>query len=206
MTEKDVFNIPGKEWAIFSLATAATIVSLEVDTNHFKGNAPDYITIEGALKRCKSANDCNEGDWTVILDKMRLQPHKQHSYKREIKNVGPFSCIRITIAPDGGISRVRILGHRFIEKPTEEAVNATTAPPQVESETKCEKSNNAECTPANDTTNTQENDTNDTNNSKDETATETTENNQEEKVENGCDWIGLVGIVCKDETRNYSSS
>lgn len=108
MTEKDVFNIPGTEWAIFRLATTSTVVSIEVDTNHFKGNAPDYVTIEGTMQRGDCSTEFNENEWTAIIEKMRLQPHKQHSYKREIKNVGPFNCVRITIAPDGGVSRVRV--------------------------------------------------------------------------------------------------
>lgn len=178
MMEKDVFNIPGMEWAIFRLATTATVVSIEVDTNHFKGNAPDYVTIEGTMQRGDSSTEFNENEWTVIVEKMRLQPHKQHSYKREIKNVGPFNCVRITIAPDGGLSRVRILGHRFIEKPAEEATNATAEPEtetDTKTDTKTETSNKA-----NDST-----PTNETNNSKAEVTP--TENNEEQSAENGCD-------------------
>lgn len=91
MAEKDVFNIPGSEWAIFRLATTCTVVSVEVDTNHFKGNAPDYVTIEGTMQR----GDSVDTEWNVIIEKMKLQPHKQHLFKREIKNVGPFNCVRM---------------------------------------------------------------------------------------------------------------
>lgn len=183
LVEKDVFNIPGTEWAIFRLATAATIVSIEVDTNHFKGNAPDYVTIEGAMHRGDFSTEFDESEWIVIIEKMRLQPHKQHSYKREIKNVGPFNCVRITIAPDGGISRVRILGHRFIEKPAEEVTNSELEPvTENETKTNSETKNGTE-TPikANDSTPTND----ETNDSKDETTPN--ENNKEQSVENGCD-------------------
>lgn len=186
MTEKDVFNIPGMEWAIFRLATAATIVSIEVDTNHFKGNAPDYVTIEGRMQRGDFSTEINEKEWTVIIEKMRLQPHKQHSYKREIKNVGPFNCVRITIAPDGGVSRVRILGHRYIEKPAEDVTNSTTVPETVaesETETKTKSETKIETESSNkDNNGTPKNETND---SKDETTPN--ENHQEQNAENGCD-------------------
>lgn len=194
MVEKDVFNIPGTEWAIFRLATTATVVSIEVDTNHFKGNAPDYVTIEGTMRRDDSCTDFNENEWTVIIEKMRLQPHKQHSYKREIKNIGPYNCVRITIAPDGGLSRIRILGHRFIEKPVEEAANATTIAEteselktEVETKTKTETENGTENGTENKTMNKTNDSTpaNETNNSKDETTP--IENNQEQHAENGCD-------------------
>src|SRR6185369_8088070 len=38
---------PGNEWAIIRLATAGTIDQLEIDTSHFKGNAPALCTVEG---------------------------------------------------------------------------------------------------------------------------------------------------------------
>lgn len=116
MTDKDVLNAPGHEWAIFRLGTTSTIVAIEIDTNHFKGNAPEYVTIEGTLRRGDFETTFNDNDWTVILDKIKVQPHKLHSIKKEIKNTGPFNSVRITIAPDGGISRVRIFGQAFIEK------------------------------------------------------------------------------------------
>lgn len=170
MTEKDVYNIPGMEWAIFRLGTTTTVVSVEVDTNHFKGNSPDYVTIEGTMQHGDSSTEFNEKGWTVIIEKMRLQPHKQHFYKREIKNVGPFNCVRITIAPDGGISRVRILGHRFIEKPAEEAAKETTEFESTPANAHG-TSNEIEDKPANDTKNFKN------------------ENHQEQNAENGCDSI-----------------
>lgn len=199
MLEKDVFNIPGTEWAIFRLATAATIVSIEVDTNHFKGNAPDYVTIEGTMQRGDLPTEIKESEWTVIIEKMRLQPHKQHSYKKEIKNVGPFNYVKITIAPDGGVSRVRIYGHRFIEKPAEDATNATAEiENNIKTETKIENGNESATetetsNKTNDKTNDSKasNDANETNDSKDETTPK--ENNQlenaenAENAENGCD-------------------
>lgn len=116
MAEKDVLNVPGSEWAIFRLGTMSTIVCIEIDTNHFKGNAPEYVTIEGTTRRGDFTTTFDDSDWTVIVDKIKVQPHKLHAIKRELKNTGPFNSVRITIAPDGGISRVRIFGQVFIEK------------------------------------------------------------------------------------------
>lgn len=117
LTEKDILNIPGSEWAIFRLASKSTIVSIDVDTNHFKGNAPEYVTIEGTAIRGDFSTNFDDHEWTVILDKIKLQPHKSHSFKKDIKNSGPFSSIKITMAPDGGISRVRVFGQIVFEKP-----------------------------------------------------------------------------------------
>lgn len=121
LTDKNVLNIPGSEWAIFRLAGKATIVSIDVDTNHFKGNAPEYVTIEGTLQRGDYSTNFDDSEWTVILDKVKLLPHKMHSIKKEVKSNGPYSSIRITMAPDGGISRVRVWGQLCFEKPEPQA-------------------------------------------------------------------------------------
>lgn len=125
MAEKDVLNVPGFEWAIFRLGTMSTVVSIEIDTNHFKGNAPEYVTIEGTTRRGDFTTSFDDSDWTVIVDKIKVQPHKLHAIKNQIKNNGPFNCVRITIAPDGGISRVRIFGQVFIEKIENNGTNET---------------------------------------------------------------------------------
>lgn len=121
VADKGVHNIPGSEWTIFRLGTTTMIVSIDIDTNHFKGNAPESVTIEGTKQCGDYSTTFDENQWTVILDKMKVQPHKLHSFKREIKNVGPFNCIRVTIVPDGGVSRIRIHGQRYVDLPTEPA-------------------------------------------------------------------------------------
>lgn len=143
MTDKDVFNIPGSEWAIFRFGAMTTISSIDIDTNHFKGNAPEYVTIEGTTQHDDILTNFEKNEWVLILDKMKLQPHKLQSFKKDFKNTGPFNCVRITIAPDGGISRVRIFGQRFIEKPIETMdSNDGTANAQSQSQTENSKSTN----------------------------------------------------------------
>lgn len=164
MTDKDVFNIPGSEWAIFRLGAMTTIVSIDIDTNHFKGNAPDYVTIEGTTQRDDSSTNFEKTEWVVVLDKVKMQPHKLQSFKREIKNTGPFNCMRITMAPDGGISRVRIHGQRFIEKPVETA-NSNAETDNSNSQTT--NSQTDETNNSNDVDSPPTNNTNDSNSSSD---------------------------------------
>lgn len=153
MTDKDGFNIPGSEWAVFRLGTMSTIVSIDIDTNHFRGNAPEFLTIEGT-DCCDSSTSCDANEWTVVLDKIKLLPHKLQSFKKEIKNTGPFNCMRITIVPDGGLSRVRIFGQRAIRKPNETTENSKAETVNnVKGDT--ENSNEVETPPPN---NTNEND------------------------------------------------
>ena len=39
---------PGHDWTIVRLATAGTIRRIEVDTRHFKGNAPGACSLDGS--------------------------------------------------------------------------------------------------------------------------------------------------------------
>lgn len=116
--ENGILKLPGHEWAVFQLAGTGTIESIEVDTCHFKGNFPDSVKIEGLLLR--ESTSLIGASWIPILNKQKLSAHKQHYYKNEIQNRGPFNFVMITIAPDGGISRVRLNGHIIMEELSDE--------------------------------------------------------------------------------------
>lgn len=106
--ENGILKVPGSEWAIFQLAAISNINSIEIDTNNFKGNFPDNVRVEGTIQTDKRS--LASAEWTMVLDKHKLGAHKQHYYKKEILSRGPYNFVRITIAPDGGISRVRVMG------------------------------------------------------------------------------------------------
>lgn len=110
--------VPGNEWALFRLGVLGNISRIVVDTNHFKGNYPDSVQIEGAIM--KPSNDFNsrnvaQATWIPILGQTKLRPH--HVHELECESQGPFSHVRITMAPDGGISRVRLFGQVSAQLP-----------------------------------------------------------------------------------------
>ena len=49
----DALEIPGYEWCAFKLGIPGFMKVIEVDTNHFKGNFPDSIAIEGKSRYAK---------------------------------------------------------------------------------------------------------------------------------------------------------
>ncbi|KAJ9590925.1 hypothetical protein L9F63_016023 [Diploptera punctata] len=106
-----ILQVPGFEWAVFQLGHIGFIKSIEVDTNHFRGNFPDSILIEGTIMH---EQDLTNTDWKTLLPHQKLSPHKQHFYSpTELKTTGPFTHVRVTMAPDGGISRLRLWGSLF---------------------------------------------------------------------------------------------
>ena len=48
--------------------------------------------------------------WQTILPQTKLKADHEHNFKSEIINKGPFSHVRLSIFPDGGISRMRLFG------------------------------------------------------------------------------------------------
>ena len=55
----------GSEWAIFKLGVSGTVQLIEVDTNHFKGNFPDSVAIDGA---CIRSSENEETEKTMLGD------------------------------------------------------------------------------------------------------------------------------------------
>lgn len=92
---------PGHDWAIVKLGHRGRLDRAEVDTSHFKGNAPGSCTLEGC--------DGDLADWREILPRTPLRPHTRHLFD-ELAAAGPFTHVRLNIYPDGGVARLRLFG------------------------------------------------------------------------------------------------
>lgn len=109
---------PGNDWIIVKLGTRGKVQKIEVDTNHFKGNFPDSCSIEGCLMESESLvaadfRDRKDIEWVEILPKTKLQAHHQHYFEKELSQAvktQKFTHLRLNIYPDGGVSRLRVLG------------------------------------------------------------------------------------------------
>ncbi|MFO0677363.1 MAG: allantoicase [Polyangiaceae bacterium] len=105
---------PGKDWNVVRLVDRGFVQRVEVDTNHFKGNYPDTFELEGADLPADaprgSAFDPEKVTWTRILPRTKLQAHTRHFFRDAIEDAGPFTHVRLTIHPDGGVSRLRVHG------------------------------------------------------------------------------------------------
>lgn len=103
---------PGHEWAVIRLATPGTIGRAEVDTSHYKGNAPGSCSLEGiAAPDATSATLAGDAlAWSDLLPRTRLEPHTRHYFHEELRAIGDISHVRLDIFPDGGVSRLRLWG------------------------------------------------------------------------------------------------
>jgi allantoicase len=102
---------PGHDWAVVELGAVGRATRVELDTSHFKGNAPGHFVLEGCLAEGASADTLrHDTAWWPIVPRARLLPHTRHLFQEELALSGPLSHVRLSIHPDGGVSRLRIWG------------------------------------------------------------------------------------------------
>ncbi len=99
-----------RDWVVIQLANPGVIEKAVVDTCHFKGNYPDSCTLEGCLAEHHEDALNGKAPWFTLLSQQKLNADNEHEFWIDNKNV--FSHVRLNIFPDGGISRLRIMGKK----------------------------------------------------------------------------------------------
>jgi len=49
--------------------------------------------------------------WPLLLPESKLAMDRQHVFGSELRALGPVTHVRLSIYPDGGVSRLRLYGH-----------------------------------------------------------------------------------------------
>jgi len=102
---------PGNDWVILALGHAGVVDRVEIDTAHFKGNYPDRASLEAA-RFGDHAQAVEPGEaWQTLLPESKLEMDKQHVFEERLVDVGTVTHVRLSIYPDGGVSRLRLIGH-----------------------------------------------------------------------------------------------
>jgi len=104
---------PGHDWTIIRLAEFGAVERVELDTDHFKGNAPaecmlECCTLPSAVDAESLVDPALE--WTELVPKTELQPHARHCFLPRQET--PATHVRLNIYPDGGVARLRLFGRR----------------------------------------------------------------------------------------------
>lgn len=102
-----------RDWVIVRLAHKGVIGKILVDTCHFKGNYPDSCLIEGCTISQEEEKKLNTDKvkWTTILPQSKLQADNEHYFEKEIVSKESCTHVRLSIFPDGGVSRMRLYGY-----------------------------------------------------------------------------------------------
>jgi len=93
------------DWCIIRLGIKGVIRGFDIDTNYFRGNAPESVSVEA----CVSDIEPNtETIWETVLEQSSVDAHSQNIFK--ISNNKAYTHIRLNMYPDGGIARIRVYG------------------------------------------------------------------------------------------------
>ena len=130
---------PGSDWCVVRLGLPGVVSEVVLDTTHFKGNAPAACTLEGcALEGDPSAAQlpvagpgsaprgtappaAGSGSaprsteppaagsgWVPLIEHATLQPDRLQTLR--VPGSPRVTHVRLTIHPDGGVARLRVLG------------------------------------------------------------------------------------------------
>jgi allantoicase len=94
------------DWVTVQLAGPGVIRITELDTSHFKGNAPGWAALSGCDTRMSVLEDA--AWWFELLPRTRLQPDTRHRFR--LAGTSPVTHVRLDVYPDGGMARLRLHG------------------------------------------------------------------------------------------------
>jgi allantoicase len=97
---------PGHDMVVIQLGFVGMVRQLVVDTAHYKYNASAEVSVDGCGDETAPAIDAT--GWKELVPRTRLQPDTEHVFS--IAEGAPVGSIRLHAYPDGGLSRVRVIG------------------------------------------------------------------------------------------------
>lgn len=96
---------PGHDWAVFELGLRGRVEEVVVDTTHFKGNAPGFVSFDIS----------GDGEvWNELIGGAQVRPDTTN--RIAVPSPAEAGLVRLGIHPDGGVARFKVLG-----RPTREA-------------------------------------------------------------------------------------
>jgi allantoicase len=109
-------RVPGHDWCIVELGMRGVVHGVNVDTSHFTGNYPSHCSIEavdlpGGIRPEKHAVE--GAPWTTVLEKTALRGNGDNLF--QIADRRPWTHLRLSIYPDGGVARLRAFGEVAVD-------------------------------------------------------------------------------------------
>ena len=112
-------RVPGHDWCIVQLGMRGIVHGVNVDTSHFTGNYPSHCSIEAvdmpagveagaARRRRRAVDDAAREDGAA----------RQRRQLFAIADRRPWTHVRLSIYPDGGVARLRVYGEVAVDWPT----------------------------------------------------------------------------------------
>jgi allantoicase len=102
-------RVPGHDWCILQLGLPGVVRGVDIDTNHFLGNFPEFASVDALeVEGTPTAESLVDAKWTLILPQLRLQGGSRNLFP--IASEQRWTHLRLNIYPDGGVARLRVHG------------------------------------------------------------------------------------------------
>ncbi|MFC7752411.1 allantoicase [Tsukamurella soli] len=99
----------GNDQAVVRLGAAGVIHGVVVDTTHFTGNYPPYVSVEAtSVEGYPATEDLLKADWKTIVPKSPAQGDTANAFP--VSDGHRYTHVRLSIYPDGGVARLRVHG------------------------------------------------------------------------------------------------
>jgi allantoicase len=114
----NLIDSPLQDWAILKLGKIAVdgVARIILDTKHFRGNYPESVLLEGCFAEQGMTDDrvSDQGGWFPLINRTRMAPDSEHVFETDLEQLEnptrAVTHVRVSIFPDGGLSRVRVYG------------------------------------------------------------------------------------------------
>lgn len=93
------------DWCILRMGLAGIVRYFDIDTNHFRGNAPENIMVQAATLKGEPDKDTR---WTTVLAPSKVDPDSQNLFVCDSPTL--WTHLKLSMFPDGGIARFRAYG------------------------------------------------------------------------------------------------
>ncbi|KAL2116718.1 hypothetical protein VTJ04DRAFT_8886 [Mycothermus thermophilus] len=101
------------DWAIIRLGAPGYVQSFVVDTAHFRGNYPKEVRLEGIEWTGEGAPPADDPAWIQLAEPIKCKPDFEHPAESLVKD-RVITHVKLTMVPDGGVKRLRVLGKRAV--------------------------------------------------------------------------------------------
>lgn len=100
---------PGSDHAIVRLGVPGIVHGVIVDTAHFRGNYPPFVSVEAVrAEGYPSPEELSAMDWTTLVPRSPAAGDTANPYS--VADRRRWTHVRLTIHPDGGVARFRVHG------------------------------------------------------------------------------------------------
>lgn len=105
------------DWAIVKLGLPGSVTRVVVDTKDFRGNFPRTVRVHGLVAKNEGVPTHDSPEWVELVHgEKSCMADTEHVFEGDElvaeRDARVFTHVKLTLVPDGGVKRLRILGRR----------------------------------------------------------------------------------------------